>query len=250
MSQRRSLGPIATPDVLFSAVRYCEILSCGLPSRNHFVYGGMNMAACPQCQGPRGQWDQQCAKCGFDYAAVDKAAAQKAALAAEAAAGCPSCAAPRAADAVECAQCGVNFAKFKEAQKRKAEAKSAPVSSPVFSDEELRTANLAHSGKVMGTIMLNLLAHTAVIFLGIATLASSRDATTTLMFVGLSAAVIVCTIGIIRWKRWALYGFLFFAFADCLALLTTATDMKSVLGVGVPLLAFISVLRPEYYYYK
>ena len=205
------------------------------------------MAACPQCQGPRGQWDQQCAKCGFNYAAADKAAAQKAALAAEAAAGCPSCAAPRAADAAEC---GVNFAKFKEAQKRKAEARSAPVSSPVFSDEELRTSNLAHSSKVMGAITLTLLVHTAVIFLLIANLASSSDAMSSFLFVGLSVAVIICAVGVIKWKRWALYGFLFFAFADCLALLLTATSMKAVFGVGAPLLAFISVFRPEYYHYR
>lgn len=167
--------------------------------------------SCPQCSGPRAQWDQTCGKCGFDFEAAAKTAAAKAQALAGVA--CPACGASNPAGEAACAGCGVIFSKWKETQGKKSGQKAAAESAAgeaaaARGELEWKAAGRQRSGSLMAAIYGGMgLYPVKALFTGLYLPTSTAFlADVGVIVVSLLAAACCC--GVYMWKRWAVYGFI------------------------------------------
>jgi len=159
-----------------------------------------SMGICPTCQATRGQWDEVCAKCGLSFKTVDEKARAVRAATSELSSGCPSCKAPRSPGEEICPACGVVYAKWKAAQERRAAAAPAATTVPAVTLET--HGNKERPGcltfMMVASILVNSVAAFILPFM-------QPPFNSVLMIVG-TVAVVPCCYGVLRWKRWGVYG--------------------------------------------
>lgn len=170
---------------------------------------------CPQCQAPKGQWDECCAKCGCDFAAADRAAAAQEAIRRE---GCPACGAPRSAGAESCAACGIFYAKF-HASKQKKEAVKAAESAKAAETAALgwKQADRKRSGYLMLVLTIAMIGNPIVALFAWANLSSSADPLAEMITIALAVFATASAFGVYLWKKVAVYCFLAFCGFNALA---------------------------------
>jgi hypothetical protein len=200
------------------------------------------MANCPTCQTFRGAWDENCSKCGFSYKELDAQKSAAAAKAADAGACCPACGAARRDGEDTCAACGIVYAKWKPREQRASVAPVAASPSPVLDKYEHRERPGCLTLMMAATVLVNA-ALAALPFM-----ISMPKVDPWPMVIG---ALMVSTfaVGVLRWKRWGVYGIYFIQTASLAVLFLANYPVWFMIQPAVFRALVYYFVNPIFYYF-